>query len=126
MRVSIFQQGETVFSSLSIYLQRSLFLTLAVIPLMLLWILSTLLLAMEYFYITPCEIMAWRIAKQINFNVPTFMNVLAAKHAELTLSYIFIVRFPVRVLSLVCGRSGFIVPTPTSCNYESQFLYVKY
>jgi uncharacterized membrane protein len=48
--------------------------------------LSTLLLAMEYFYITPCEMMAWRIAKQINFKVPSFMNVLAARHAELTLS----------------------------------------
>jgi hypothetical protein len=48
--------------------------------------LSTLLLAMEYFYITPCEVMTWRRGKQINFKVPTLMNVLAAKHAELALS----------------------------------------
>jgi uncharacterized membrane protein len=48
--------------------------------------LSTLLLAMEYFYITPCEMMTWRITKQINFEVPTIMNVLAAKPAELNLS----------------------------------------
>jgi len=46
--------------------------------------LSSLLLAMEYFYSAPCEVMAWRIAKEINLKFPTFVNVLAAKHAELT------------------------------------------
>ena len=86
MRVSIFQEGETMLSFLSIYLQRLCFLSLAIILLMHLWMLSTLLSAMEYLYSTPCEVMAWRITKEINFKVPTFMNVLAAKHAELALS----------------------------------------
>jgi hypothetical protein len=62
-----------MFSFFSICLQRPLFLTLAMIQLMLLWMLSTLLLAQ-------------RITKQINFKVPTLMNVLEAKHAVPTLS----------------------------------------
>jgi hypothetical protein len=71
--LSILRLGETMFSLFSICLQIPLFLTLAMIPLMLLWMLSNLLLTQ-------------RITKQINFKVPTFMNVLAAKHAEPNLS----------------------------------------
>jgi len=44
MRVSIFRQGETMFSFLIIYLQKTfVFLILAIILLMLLWMLSTLI-----------------------------------------------------------------------------------
>jgi hypothetical protein len=75
-----------MFSFLSIYLQRPLFFNSGRNSTDALVDVKYSFIGNGYFYITPCEMMAWRIAKQINFKVPTFMNVLAAKHAELTLT----------------------------------------